>query len=276
MKEKYILKLKPFFSKKIWGWEKWSLSCHEYGNAIVENGVYKGKKLCEVLDEGNEFPILVKIIKADDKLSIQVHPDDEYARKNENSQGKTECWYILGAKKNSKIILGINDGLDKEKLRYVINHGEIHKVVKSIEVKKGDFIYIPSGTVHSIGAGIKLIEVQQNSNITYRLHDWNRGREIHVDKSLDVIDYKKINGSGKIDKFKKLNTPYFTVEKIIVDNKYVGKVTEKFHTYTVACGRGVIQCEYGNVELHEEDTIYIPKGINYKIKGNLELIKTYI
>ena len=276
MKEKYILKLKPFLSEKIWGWEKWMLSCHKDGNAIVENGIYKGKKLSEVLENGDDFPILVKIINAKKTLSVQVHPDDEYAMKNENSKGKTECWYVLEADKGATLVSGIKKGLDKESLSKIISDNKIEECLEFIDIKRGDFIYIPSGTVHAIGGGIKVIEVQQNSNITYRLYDWGRDREVHIEKSIDVIDYEGKNKGGKIENFSKLETPYFSVEKLDVNDKYSCKVTEEFHSYTVIEGEGTIKTDSQLLRLNEEETIYIPKGIEYDIEGKLKLIKAMV
>ena len=201
MSKRLILKLKPYLSEKIWGWEKWVLSCHEDGKSTIQEGIYKGQELSDILGCGSDFPILNKIIKAEDTLSVQVHPDDDYARRFENANGKTECWYILEAKEGATLVSGIKKGLNKEKLREIIKEGKLEDYLERINIKRGDFIYIPAGTVHAIEAGVKLIEVQQNSNITYRLHDWGRGREVHIEKSLDVIDYEGKNNGGKIDKF---------------------------------------------------------------------------
>ncbi|MCB2299114.1 type I phosphomannose isomerase catalytic subunit [Clostridium tagluense] len=268
------LKLKPYLSKKIWGWEKWVLSCHEEGNSTIEEGIYEGQKLSSVLGCGSNFPILNKIIKAEATLSVQVHPNDDYAKRIENANGKTECWYILEAKEGATLVSGIKRGLDKEKLREIIREGKLEDYLERINIKRGDFIYIPAGTVHAIEAGVKLIEVQQNSNITYRLHDWGRGRELHIEKSLDVIDYGDENKAGRISKFDKLETPYFKVEKIIVHNNYMDVVNESFHSYIVTSGEGVIKANNVQMKLKEEETIYISKGTEYILKGNIELIKS--
>lgn len=274
MSTELILKLKPYLSEKIWGWEKWVLSCHEDGKATIEEGIYEGQELSALLECGSDFPILNKIINTEDKLSVQVHPNDEYARRVENANGKTECWYILQAKEGATLVSGIKKGLNKEKLRVIIKEDKLEEYLERINIKKGDFIYIPAGTVHAIEAGIKLIEVQQNSNITYRLHDWGRGRELHIEKSLDVIDYDGENSGGKMDKFHKLETPYFKVEKIIVNNEYEDRVNESFHSYTVIAGEGIIKANNQQMELKEEQTIYISKGIKYTLMGNMELLKS--
>ena len=276
MSKELILKLKPYLSKKIWGWEKWVLSCHEDGKSTIQEGIYEGQELSELLGCDSDFPILSKIIKAEDKLSVQVHPDDDYAKRVENANGKTECWYILEAKEGATLVSGIKKGLNKEKLRKIIKEGKLEDYLERISIKRGDFIYIPAGTVHAIEAGVKLIEVQQNSNITYRLHDWGRGREVHIEKSLDVIDYEGKNKGGKIDKFNKLETPYFKVEKIIVNNKYVDMVNESFHSYIVISGEGIIKANNLQMKLKEEETIYISKGVEYTLEGNMELIKASV
>ena len=276
MSKGLILKLKPCLKETIWGWEKWVLSCHEAGKTTIEEGIYKGQELSKILGYGSDFPILNKIIKAEDTLSVQVHPNDDYAKRVENANGKTECWYILEAKKGATLISGIKKGLNKEKLKQIIKEGKLGEYLERTNIKRGDFIYIPAGTVHAIEAGIKLIEIQQNSNITYRLHDWGRGREEHIEKSLDVIDYEGKNKGGKINKFHKLETPYFKVEKITVDNNYVDSVNESFHSYTVISGEGVLKANNEQIQLKEEETVYISKGIEYLLEGNMELIKSSV
>jgi mannose-6-phosphate isomerase len=270
------LKLKPYISKKVWGWEEWVLSCHEDGKTTIEEGIYVGQELSAVLGCGNNFPILNKIIKAEDTLSVQVHPNDDYARKFENSKGKTECWYILEAKEGATLVAGIKKGLNKEKLRQIIKQGQLEYYLERISIKRGDFIYIPAGSVHAIEAGVKLIEIQQNSNITYRLHDFGRGRELHIEKSLEVIDYENVNNAGKIENFDKLETPYFKVEKIIVRNSYVDVVNESFHSYIVICGGGIIKTHNEEIKLKQQETIYISNKTEYTLQGNMDLIKSSV
>ena len=270
MKDK-ILKLEPFYSEKVWGYEEWTLSTHRNGHSKIKSS---DTALIDHIKE--ELPILNKIIKANDTLSVQVHPDDEFSRKYENDNGKTECWYILEAKENSTLVCGIKDGHTKESLAEVIEKGDIENHLEKISVKPGDMIYIPSGTVHAIEGGLKLIEVQQSSDVTYRMYDWGRDREVHIEKSLQVIDYEGKNKGGKIDNFKKLKTPYFTVEKIDVNEIYNDAVNEDFHSYTVISGSGKIESENDTIKLEKEETIYIPKGVNYNIHGNLQLLKSYV
>lgn len=268
---KDIIKLNPFYSEKIWGYEKWNLSTHKNGYCTIDN---TEDTLINVL--GKELPILIKIIKANDTLSVQVHPDDEYAKTHENDSGKTECWYILEADENATLICGIQSGLNREEFSEIIEAKNIEKYLSKVSVKKGDMIYIPSGTVHAIEGGLKLIEIQQSSDITYRMYDWGRDREVHIEKSLDVIDYEGKNKGGKIENFDKLETPYFNVEKIIVNKTYEDKSNNKFHTYTVVEGFGYITNGDYKMTLNKEETIYIKNNVEYKIVGNLELLKSYI
>lgn len=266
-----IYKLNPFYSEKIWGYERWNLSTHKNGYSTIIN---EQRSLNEVI--GKDLPILIKIIQANDKLSVQVHPNDEYSRIYENDNGKTECWYVLEAKPNASLICGIKSGLNKNELRNIIDEGNIEEYLERISVKSGDMIYIPSGTVHAIEGGVKIVEVQQSSDITYRMYDWGRDREMHIEKSLDVIDYQGENKGGKIENFKKLETPYFTVEKISVDGSYEDIVNSDFHSYTVVSGSGYITDGREQINICNEETVYIPNNLKYEIFGNLDLIKSYV
>ena len=266
-----ILKLNPFYSEKIWGYEKWNLSTHKNGLSTVQNSE---TTLLDCI--GKELPIMIKVIQANDTLSVQVHPDDEYSKIHENDNGKTECWYILDAKEDASLICGIKPGLNKESFSKIIEEGNIENYLEKVSVKPGDMIYIPVGTVHAIEGGLKLIEVQQSSDVTYRMYDWGRDREMHIEKSLDVIDYDGKNKGGKIENFSKLETPYFTVEKILSNGLYEDKVSQDFHSYTVINGNGYITDGNDKIDLNKEETIYIPNNIEYKIVGELELLKSYI
>ncbi|MBM7869809.1 mannose-6-phosphate isomerase [Clostridium pascui] len=198
--------------------ESWEASCHEDGLSIIGNGEFSGKTLYEVIKEKgaeilgediyitykDKFPILIKFIDANDKLSVQVHPDDEYAKKYENnSLGKNEMWYIIAAKPESKLICGLRDSVDKERFKKACDEERVEECLNYIEVTKGDIINIPSGTVHAIGEGLLIAEIQQSSNITYRIYDYNRKdangneRELHLNKALEVINFsEKSNQSG--------------------------------------------------------------------------------
>ncbi|MBQ8950545.1 MAG: mannose-6-phosphate isomerase, class I [Eubacterium sp.] len=219
-----IINMSPFFKEEIWGGSKmrsefgydipsdktgecWAVSAHPNGPGRVADGEYKGMLLSELWDrhrelfgnlKGDRFPLLTKIIDANDKLSVQVHPDDDYAAINEHgSLGKMECWYVLDAEPGAKLIIGHN-ATSKEELREMIHDGKWDKLLREIPVKKGDFIQINPGTIHAIKNGIMILETQQNSDITYRLYDYDRKkngvpRELHIEKSLDVIKVPFVN-----------------------------------------------------------------------------------
>ena len=187
-----ILKLNSFYSENIWVYEEWNLSTHKNGLCTIKDSE------TTLLDSiGGTLPIMIKVIKANDTLFIQIHPYDEYSRKYENDNWKTECWYILDAKEDASLICGIKPGLNKESFSKIIEEGNIENYLEKVRVKPRDMIYIPVGTVHAIEGGLKLIEVQQCSDVTYRIYDWGRDREIHIEKSLDVIGYK---GKIKVEK----------------------------------------------------------------------------
>ena len=200
-----MLKLAPIKSEKIWGYELWIASTHP--NGLQQEFVQS----C-----GGEFPLLVKIIQANDTLSIQVHPDDAAAIKLEGpgNRGKTECWYVLDAAEDAKIVYGLKDASSKDKLAQAINENKLEPHLNFVNVHKGDFIYIPSGTVHAICGGLRLLEVQQSCDLTYRLYDWGRGREVHIEKALAVI---KNQDRKPVAQFTgSFECPYFSLEQINV------------------------------------------------------------
>lgn len=188
--------------------ETWECSTHPDGPSMVASGEHAGKTLIEVLKEhpeylgshpktNNELPILVKLIDAKRDLSVQVHPSDEYAKNHEYGQlGKTEMWYVLDATKNAQLIYGFKMDQEKETVKKLIQNGTVEKYLKKVPVKKNDLFYIEAGTIHAIGAGVLIAEIQENSNLTYRLYDYNRTdsngkkRELQIDKALDVAELK--------------------------------------------------------------------------------------
>lgn len=216
------LKLKAAFQDYIWGGtrlreefgkesdlerlaESWELSCHPAGPAVIMNSVNKGLTLKEYLEQDwaarvgegaarfSTFPVLIKLIDACQDLSVQVHPDDRYAREHEGGEnGKTECWYIVDCEEGAALAYGFNRELTKEEFRASIQNGTLLDVVQLVPVNKGDVFFIEPGTLHAIGAGILIAEIQQNSNITYRVYDYDRvgldgkPRELHIDKAVDV------------------------------------------------------------------------------------------
>lgn len=196
-----MLKLNPIHCDKIWGYERWIASTHpdgcqkEFLNAI-----------------GKDYPLIVKVIQANETLSVQVHPDDETAKKleGEGVRGKTECWYVLDAEPDAKLAYGIKENFSKEQIASSIQQGTFQNELNFINVKKGDFVFIPSGTVHAIGKGIRVLEVQQSSNITYRMYDWGRPRELHVQKSLASLKNNNLLKAGSFPG--KFECEYFSLE----------------------------------------------------------------
>lgn len=265
---------RPFYSPRPWGYELWTLSTHRSGQSLV---LPQEENLLEYL--GKPLPILIKIIKADEALSVQVHPGDEYARIHENDKGKTECWYILEAKPDAKLIAGIKPGTTRETMAQALKDpsgSTVEGLIEYIDVKAGDMIFIPHGTVHAILGGLKLFEIQQSSDSTYRMYDWGRQREMHIEKALDVINYAGDNGAGIVENFTKLETPYFRVEKVVTDEPVEFKGSEGFQTINVCHGEGTIVSDAGqSMDIHPDETIYIPAGVGYTLTGSLEVLRTY-
>lgn len=217
----YPLKLVPAVKEILWGGNKlktdynkkadfgklaesWELTVRPDGMNVIENGDYAGMTLGEYIDKatykvigedysGDRFPLLIKFIDACDRLSIQVHPSDNYALKNENEFGKTEIWYIVEAEEGAKLVFGLSKDYTKEAFDKAITDNTVESLLNYVEVKKGDVYFIPAGLVHAIGAGILICEIQQNSNVTYRVYDYGRlgkdgkPRELHIEKAKDVI-----------------------------------------------------------------------------------------
>ena len=308
----YPIRFENIYFEKIWGGrdfedfreglpegeigETWDISCHENGTGVVANGELKGMTFSDLIDElghdlvgtnvsTEKFPLLVKLINSKEKLSVQVHPGDEYAKEHENSLGKTESWYVVDAKPGAKLIVGTKN-CDKEIFAKAIEEGKSEDYLNIIEVKKGDFFLINSGLVHAICEGLVIAEIQQNSDITYRVYDYGRPREIHVKKSLDVIDFnlEAINLSHKeiqeFDGFKKIefcNNEYFGVEKFNIFNEWFDKSNEeRFFILTCVEGEGIIEGKNFSERIKKGDSYLIPAKLGeYKVKGKLELLKSY-
>ena len=297
------VKLKPAVKSYIWGGinlkkygkeskediisETWELSFHDDGLSLVDSGIYKGKTLKEVVkkdDLGTNvstftfFPCLIKLIDSASPLSVQVHPSDEYALKNENSYGKTEMWYILDHEKDAGIYVGFKNNETQSDVEKALNNGTILDKLNFFKVKKGECYFIKSGTIHAIGKGVTLIEIQQNSNLTYRLYDYNRKdkngntRELHISKALKVIDYNKYEpitfNEGIIGTCK-----YFTSKKVEFKNEYVIENDEKsFSSITFIDGLGTVN----DIKFKKYDTFFVPANKKAIIKGNGEFIITKV
>lgn len=311
----YPIKFENLYYERIWGGndlekfrddvptdtenpigESWDIACHKNGTGVVANGALKGKTFDEIIKEfghdlvgkkmsTEQFPLLIKLITAKEKLSVQVHPNDEYAKRVENDLGKTESWYVMDAAEDACLIVGTKD-CDKEKFRAAIESGNLEPCLNKIPVKKGDFFYIKSGLVHAICEGILVAEIQQSSDTTYRVYDYNRGREIHVDKALDVIDFSlkgencpgvSIKGDG-YEKTYLCVGDYFTVQKYDIKT-CVEEVSDedRFYLFTCVDGEGVIKFMGGMERIAMGDSILIPASLGkYELCGNFTLLKSYV
>ncbi|MHB8130469.1 MAG: mannose-6-phosphate isomerase, class I [Mobilitalea sp.] len=308
---KEILFLEPVFKSMLWGGNKletdfgysipsdhtgecWAISAHKNGDCIIKKGKYAGRTLSWLWQYHNElfghaigevFPLLIKIIDAKTDLSIQVHPDDVYAKANESGAlGKTECWYILDCDKDAEIVIGHN-AKDKAELKEMIYNNRWQDLIRVCPIKKGDFFQIEPGTVHAIKAGTVILETQQNSDITYRLYDYDRmdqgkPRELHIEKSIDVIKCPhvdrevrgKIINSESCDVEELIHCGFYTVERIILHGKRDFLQENDFLNISVINGSGTIDGE----TLKKGDHFIIPSDYGtYCLQGNMELIVSH-
>lgn len=308
-----ILSLSPAYKNYIWGGERlkkeygkqsddivaetWELSCNPNGLSIVDSGTYKGMTLKDALDKMGAdclgtsaaafdfFPVLIKLIDAKNSLSIQVHPNDEYALKNENSYGKTEVWYIVDAVEGAFLYCGFNKDIDKDEFVQRIKDNTLLEVLNKVYVKKGDVVFIDAGTVHAINAGILIAEIQQNSDLTYRIYDYNRlgadgkPRPLHIEKAIAVTDFSKketVNNNKANDNML-CTCPYFEVYRHNVNGSANLKSTEKsFHC--LLCLEGDAKVVSGNqsVVLNKGKCLFIPADTEYTVDGNCEFLLTLI
>ena len=314
----YILKLNPVFKDYLWGGTKlreeygfesdltklaegWMLSCHKDGENTVENGEFAGKTLTEVVktnpdflgENGNKFeyfPILIKLIDAKNDLSVQVHPDNEYAMRVEKEYGKTECWYILDCDEGAELIYGFNREISSEEFKEKIADNTFLETVNKVKVKKGDLFFIEAGTLHAIGSGILLAEIQQNSNTTYRVYDYGRlgadgkPRELHVEKAIDVTNCvpptRSTEPEGELVEYDNYSTQLltecdlFSVKKVSIKDFFDGVADEKsFVSVLVTDGVGTID----GIEIRKGDSLFIPANYGtFTIKGNIEAIITRV
>lgn len=322
----YPLKFKPVYKDYIWGGrnfeklgrklpdgvvaESWEISCHPNGLSVVSNGDFAGKTLADLINEYGrqiigtslpekdllKFPLLVKLIDASNKLSVQVHPDDSYAMAHENGEyGKNEMWYIMSAKPGAKLIFDVVPGTTKESFAEAVRNENIESCLKEVEVFPGDVINIPAGLVHAIGEGIMLAEIQQNSDTTYRVYDYNRvdstgkKRPLHIEKALDVIDF---NASGRKEKVEGLKVKlaensskihyiankYFSVELYDINGCAKEHADgSKFHIYVFIDGSGKIQYKDGCMDVSAVESVLIPASMgDYSLCGNFKAIKAYV
>ena len=300
---KNVYKLVPEYKDYLWGGEKlktdygkqtdktpcaesWELSLNPHGLTKVEDG----KTLAEVLtpektgkncEKFEFFPVLIKFIDAKQNLSVQVHPSDDYALKYENSYGKTESWYIVEAEEGAGIYCGFKRDTNKEEFLQSLASGEVENLLNFIPVKKGNCYFIPSGTVHAIGAGCLILEIQQNSDLTYRVYDYNRRgadgklRELHVDKAVKVINFNKYEpklfASGENPRVI-TECDYFRSRELVLNGGFTEKNANSFTCVTVTDGSGEINGE----KFIKGDSFFVCADTEYTLKGTGKVILTCV
>lgn len=261
--------------------ESWEVSFHDDGPSKISNGQFLrdivtcqdlGKK-CDVFPF---FPILNKFIDAKDNLSLQVHPSDEYALKNENSFGKTEMWYVVDADKGACLYIGFNKNVSDKEIQQRIKDNSIIEIMNKIQVKPGDCYFIPAGTIHAIGKGCFIYEIQENSNLTYRVYDYDRigkdgkKRELHIDKALKVLNKEKFIPQN-LKTSPLVSCKYFVVNKVVSPKEIIAP-NDSFLVFTIIKGNGKVN----DTPAKEGETFFIPANKKATLSGNLELITTHL
>lgn len=304
--------LKGVLQDKIWGGTKlrdeygydiptettgeyWAISAHPNGPATVINGEHQGRTLAEIWETNQElfggqtvdvFPLLTKIIDANKDLSVQVHPDDTYGLEVEGELGKTECWYVLSAEPGAEIIFGHN-AQSEEEFRNYINNGQWEDLLQSVKVQAGDFFYVPSGTVHAIGAGVMILETQQSSDTTYRLYDYDRlddakkPRELHIEQSIDVSTIPHDDNKDQIVVETQENgtvttlvsNDFFTVSEWSLTGTMSFKQQAPYTLVSVIAGEGTLVIEGTAYAIKKGDHFILPNDIKkWEIDGKLDMI----
>lgn len=307
------LKLIPAYKDYIWGGEKlrtvygkktelspvaesWELSCHKDGYSVISGGEYDGKTLDEYIKSnpkvlgtsvcGDELPILIKLIDAADNLSVQVHPNDEQAKAWEGQNGKTEMWYVIDTDEDARITYGVSSDTTKEELANAIKEKRVESLLNSVPSKKGDVFFVEAGTIHAIGKGNLIAEIQQNSNVTYRLYDYGRvgkdgkERELHIEKGVmasncNVVKPREIpvlsDGSRLLARCE-----YFEVKEITIDgDKKFTADDVSYHALLVTEGKMSIICNEIDVNINAGETVFVPAGMGeYTLKGKGTVLLT--
>jgi mannose-6-phosphate isomerase len=318
--KKYPLQFDAILKERIWGGEKlktilnkpitssitgesWEISTVEGDVSVVANGEYKGKSLSELINEypnemlgtavyerfGKQFPLLFKYLDAREDLSIQVHPNDELAKKRHNSFGKTEMWYVMQADTDARIIVGFKKDSSPEEYLAHLNNKTLTTILDDVKAKPGDVFFLETGTVHAIGAGLVVAEIQQTSDITYRLYDFDRKdaqgntRELHVDLALDAINYKQVDTYKEYSKNVNqsnvvVDCPYFTTNYIpLEDKKEVHNSGLSFVVYMCIEGSFKLDFEGVTYDYKKGDTVLIPAAMkSYTLTGKASILEIYI
>lgn len=327
MKDKKPFLLKPAAKDYLWGGnrlnddfgkeikisplaETWECSTHPDGQSVIASGPDAGKTLGEALGAHPEYlgshplqatggrpelPILIKLIDAKQDLSVQVHPDDAYALAHEHSLGKTEMWYVLSAKKDATLVYGFNQDVTEEVVRQALKQGTVEKYLNHVPVQKDDVFYIEAGTVHAIGAGVLVAEIQESSNLTYRLYDYGRKdksgkqRELHIDKALRVMNYSSTAAPRQPMRLLRYHQgcaselltrcKYFQVERLLLNTEIYRNLTDfktgrnSFHALLCTDGCGVLFGEDFMLNFFKGDCIFVPaNSIPLKLHGKAHLL----
>ncbi len=321
----YPFRCKPIYKEKIWGgrWfeeglarklpdnkligESWELSCRPDEMSEVLNGSLAGKTIAElihlhpedllgdrVISQGiDPFPLLIKFLDAKERLSVQVHPNNAYmTAKGTDDLGKSELWYVLSAEPDARLVIGVKEGVTPEIFEQGILHGNLDEYLTEVTVKPGDTFYIPAGTVHAIMEGVRIAEIQQNSDTTFRIYDWNRlgldgrPRDLHIKEALEMIDFNcndaichegiLISGNGWQRHLITI-CEYFAVEELLVEN-YGGKVNpERFEVWMVVEGSGELVVQGEKYQLSLGETWFIPAVLgSYHLTGEIKILRSYI
>ncbi len=311
--------LEPVFQERIWGGQKlktefqyeipyektgeaWVISALSHGSSMISNGPLKGKTLEHAWNEHGElfnkksdgqkeYPLLIKILDAADDLSVQVHPNDSFAYEVEGvPYGKTECWYVLSAEEGAELVLG-HHAKSREELERMMDQGEWDQLLRRIKVKAGDFIYVPSGTIHAIGKGIVILETQQSSDITYRVYDYDRTdaagnkRELHIERAKQVTTVPHQNANvtqtetvfGDLVEKKLVEEQYFTVYHWNLHGKTSLTLTKDFLQVSVVEGEAVLKINNQTFDLNKGSHFILPFGMGeFEIEGKAEFIVSHV
>jgi mannose-6-phosphate isomerase len=326
MSELYPFKFEPILRDKIWGGnalanlynkkqgnlpnigESWEISGVQDNLSVVSNGFLAGNNIEELIEVymgditgdpiyekfGNEFPLLIKFIEAREDLSVQVHPGDAMAKERHNAYGKTEMWYILESHNNAKIYTGFREGITKEMYEDAIRKGNLTDLLNAEKALKGDTFFTPAGRIHAIGAGTVLVEIQQTSDITYRISDWNRQapgsakRELHLDLALDAIDFSETEKRKKIKKEPKLNETqnlvncdYFNTNLLLFNKRIIKEYFfhDSFVIYICLDGEFLIHCDGSSERVARGETILLPamiREVALEPAGQSQLLEVFI
>lgn len=321
MTKPYPLLFQPEFKERVWGGraleqfgldipeghigEGWMIADHPNGTTSIVNGELAGRGLDEVREQfGREwfgskgfsevngrFPLLIKLLDCNDNLSVQVHPTDDYEGLPKGELGKTEMWYVLDAKPDAKIIYGLKEGVNRETLKEAMENGTVMDQLQEVSVKAGDTFYIPAGTVHALCAGVVVAEIQQNSDTTYRIFDYNRPgldgkpRELHIEDSLNVTAYEgsgattmSTEGTAPREWLELARSPYFVVEKGVVSGAWSLSTSAESFTIVVVCdGQGTLNWDNGSIDYTSGQCFLLPANLGaYTLDGQSTVLRSYL